>query len=142
MNGYVFFYSFINLFEFTSVTIRRRNLPIKIALIENFLNGMIGNKSNFFSVEATEKRRRSDFVKGSRFADGQDELREHIANVGNIGFCFCPEEVLLSAVCRLAGLTAKSIFSMIAIQSRSPKKSRATLFFSFSSCSLGYFISI
>ena len=55
---------------------------------------MIRNKSDFFPVEATEKRRRGDFVESPCLADGQNELREHIANVGNVGFCFRPEEVL------------------------------------------------
>ena len=92
---------FVHLFEFTSVAIGRRNLPIEIVLIKNFLNGMVGDKSDFCSVKATQKWWRSDFVEGSGFADGQDELCEHCTNVGNIGFCLCPEEVRV--VSRSAG---------------------------------------
>ena len=65
---------------------------------------MIGNKGDFFSVEAAEKRRRGDFVENSCLADGQNELREHIANVGSVGFCLCPEVVNGKGACPLVNL--------------------------------------
>ncbi|MDR1676100.1 MAG: hypothetical protein LBR86_06510 [Tannerella sp.] len=84
------FYFFVNLFKFFGVVVGRRNIPVKIVLIEDVLNFGVGNESDFFAVVATQKRRRQDFVEGPRLADGQNQLRKHHGNIGGFLFCFRP----------------------------------------------------
>ena len=58
---------------------------------------MVGNEGDFFPVKTTQKRRRGDFIERPSLTDGQNELREHCANVRRIGFCFSPQEISLSS---------------------------------------------
>ena len=78
--------------------------------MNGYLNGMIGNKSNFLSVEAAEKRRRSDFVESPCLTDGENQLCEHFADVGNTGFCFCPKVIGSKRIYPLVNLLDSNIY--------------------------------
>ena len=59
--------------------------------IEKILNAYIGNKSDLFEIESTEKCRRQRFVESACLADRQDQLHKHGRHVIVAHFCFRPK---------------------------------------------------
>ena len=83
----------MELVEFLGVVVARRDIPVEIILVENFLNAVVFDERKFFCIESSDVLGGQIVLKGALFANGQKQLHKGFVNIVRSSLlCFCPKD--------------------------------------------------